>query len=631
MAVVLTLEHIHALIDPAPVPTWIVQHGLLVYVNSAALDLLGARTADEVLHTQELRYVHPDFHQMTRRRTEEMTRGEVAATVEQVYQTLHGIPVHVEVTGWPIPLAGGEAYRVSFVDITARREAERRLRNSLDRFRRMITQAPFPMILHAEDRTILQISSTVTELTGYGLDDLPTIDVWVQKAYQERGPEVLERITQLYSIDRRVDMGEYQVHTADGGIRFWTFVASPVGKDEVGRRLVLSVAADVTGRTRTELALQSSERRFRGTFEQAAVGIAHVSTSGRWLRVNKRLTGIVGWGEDEMMGRTFADITHPDDLEADLQQLGELLNGRIDTYSMEKRYFRRDHSCIWVNLTVSLVRKEDGEPDYFISVVEDINRRKLAEEQVQRLNEALEQRVVERTRQLSEANQELEAFAYSVSHDLRGPLRAVAGFSEILLSEKAGQLDDEAQGYLSHVTTSALRMGELIEDILALSRVNRAKIEITNVDLTSVSGEVLTLLRQRDESRHVRWEIAPGLVARGDERLLRIVMENLLGNAWKYTSKRANALIEVGVRQDKGRRPIYFVRDNGAGFNMKHAAKLFRPFQRLHRESEFEGTGIGLATVARILHRQKGEIWAEAAPEQGATFYFTLAPEENDA
>lgn len=631
MAGLVTLDNLHALIDGAPVPTMVNQHGTIVYLNPAAVALFGAGSTDDVLGKPALQFIHPDFHQMVRGRLKAILAGGPTGTEDELFVRLDGTVVPVEVTAWAIPLEGGGAVRVSFVDVSARNAADQHLRNSLDRFRRIITQAPFPMILHAEDGTILQISNTVTELTGYGLDDIPTVKVWTEKAYGENASQVRPRVEALYGIERRVDMGEYTVKTVDGGRRDWSFVAAPVGVDEAGRRLVLSVAADVTGRNRTELALRASEARFRGTFEQAAVGIAHVSLEGRWLRVNRRLTEIVGYGEDELIGRTFADITHPEDLDADLQQLENLLAGRIATYSMEKRYLQRSGACVWVNLTVSLVRNERQAPEYFISVVEDITRRKQAEDQVRQFSNMLERKVEERTRQLVEANQELEAFAYSVSHDLRGPLRAIEGFSEILLAEKAEALDDEARGYLDLVISSSLRMSELIEDILALSRVNRARLVISAVNLSQLAEEVVSALRAKEPERRVEVHIAPGILVRGDHRLLHILLENLLGNAWKYTGKTSSAIIHVDRVHEPAHGTVIVVRDNGAGFNMKHAEKLFRPFQRLHRASEFEGTGIGLATVRRILHRHHGTIWAEGSPGNGATFSFTLHPEDSDA
>jgi PAS domain S-box-containing protein len=244
--------------------------------------------------------------------------------------------------------------------------------------------------------------------------------------------------------------------------------------------------------------------------------------------------------------------------------------------------------------------------------------------QVQRYAAELEGRVAERTAQLMEINAELEAFAYSVSHDLRAPLRSIDGFSRILLENYADRLDAQGQDYLQRVLMSAQHMRELIDALLTLSRVTRTELQREPVDLSALIKAIATELQQREPARQVEFTIAEGLQASGDPRLLRIVLENLLGNAWKYTSKHAQAYIEVGTQVQPDGQLAYFVRDDGAGFDMAYADKLFGVFQRLHGPNEFGGTGIGLATVQRIIHRHGGRVWAEAAVDQGATFYFTL-------
>ncbi len=230
----------------------------------------------------------------------------------------------------------------------------------------------------------------------------------------------------------------------------------------------------------------------------------------------------------------------------------------------------------------------------------------------------------ERTFELAALNKELAAFAYSVSHDLRAPLRGIDGFSQALLEDYADKLDAEGQDYLRRVRAASQRMGQLIDDLLKLSRVTRAQVRRETVDLSSLAQVVAAELEQREPERQVEFVIGEGLITKGDARLLRVMLENLLGNAWKFTAKHPRTRIEFRVTQHKGE-SAYFVRDDGVGFDMAYADKLFGAFQRLHSADEFEGTGIGLATVQRIIHRHGGRVWAEGAEEQGATFYFTLA------
>ena len=245
------------------------------------------------------------------------------------------------------------------------------------------------------------------------------------------------------------------------------------------------------------------------------------------------------------------------------------------------------------------------------------------EEVIRKLDRGLEEEVQARTAYLDAANKDLEAFNYSVSHDLRAPLRHIAGFSKLLLEEYSGQLDARGQDYVRSMWRSTERMQQLIEDLIGLSHVTREEISWEPVPLSDLAQTLAGALQQSGPSRQVDWIIAPGVVARGNTRLLRIVLENLLGNAWKYTSQHPTARIEFGTTEQDGQ-VVYFVRDDGAGFDMASATKLFRPFERLHAESAFEGTGIGLATVKRIVLRHQGRVWAEAAVEHGATIYFTL-------
>jgi len=531
--------------------------------------------------------------------------------------------------------------------------------------------------------------------------------------------------------------------------------ALDIGEIAAVRRLLDESAQQ---REKAEAERRTSEQRFRATFELAAVGIALVAPDGRWLRMNQKLCDIVGYRPDELLARTFQDISHPDDLDADLAQVRQLLAGDIETYAIEKRYLRKDGAIVWVNLNVALVRHADGRPDHFISVVEDIQRRKEAEtalqareaalreaqrlarvgnwtwdlrtgrhtwsdeiyrvygrdpnlppacdaelqgcftpeswaglsvameralahgtpyecdaeivrgdgtrgwitargeatraadgtvvelhgtvqditerkqaaEALRELNAELEQRVALRTADLTAANRELDSFAYAVSHDLRAPLRAMSGFSLALLEDYGERLDGEAKSYLEQIGKASRKMGELIDGILALSRSTRGDFARDEVDVSALAAGILTELARIESERAVNIEIEPGLVVRGAARMIELVMENLLGNAWKYTGRTPAPLIRVFAGEVDGLRGICVV-DNGAGFDMAHAPQLFQPFRRLHRQDEFPGLGIGLATVQRIVQRHGGEVRASAAPGEGATFCFTLCGEPEAA
>lgn len=254
---------------------------------------------------------------------------------------------------------------------------------------------------------------------------------------------------------------------------------------------------------------------------------------------------------------------------------------------------------------------------------EQIAEREAAEQALKELNAELDQRVAERTAQLENANKELEAFSYSVSHDLRAPLRAIDGFSNTLLKNYGDALDERAQDYLRRVRAASQRMAQLIDDILGLSRATRAEMHRQRVDLSEMASEILDSLRRSEPRRRAELVVQPGVIVDADAPLLHIALDNLLRNAWKFTGKREVARIEVGSLEQDGER-VYFVRDNGVGFSMNYADKLFSPFQRLHTESDFPGTGIGLALVQRIVRRHGGRIWVHSEIDQGTTFYFTL-------
>ncbi|MGB9080088.1 MAG: cache domain-containing protein [Desulfuromonadaceae bacterium] len=258
---------------------------------------------------------------------------------------------------------------------------------------------------------------------------------------------------------------------------------------------------------------------------------------------------------------------------------------------------------------------------YSFTRVEIARRKK--EEDINELNRGLERRVEVRTAQLEDANRELDTFAYTVSHDLRAPLRAIDGFSTALLKDYRDKLDEEGKTYLRYLQEGSHEMKDLIDGLLSLSRSSRGELSAEQVDLSAMATIVANELHKAEPDRRVRIHIAPNVKAYADHQLLRSAMENLLGNAWKYTSRRSDGRIEFGT-EERGGKTVYFVRDNGAGFDMSNSDKLFLPFHRLHKAGEFPGIGIGLATVERIIHRHNGQIWAQAAVGEGATFYFTL-------
>lgn len=330
-----------------------------------------------------------------------------------------------------------------------------------------------------------------------------------------------------------------------------------------------------------------------------------VGLDGYFRQLNPSWERTLGYTNEEFKLRPLLEFVHPDDREATLVATRKLAAGELARF--ELRFLAKDGSCCWLMWNAA----PHVEEQLIYAVAHDVTERKQAETA------------------LVAANQELEAFSYSVSHDLRAPLRGIDGFSQALEEDCSERLDETGRRHLERVRSAARYMGQLIDALLRLSRVARMGLRRSAVDLSGLARMVVRDLEARDPGRKVEFAIAGGVRAVGDATLLHVVMENLLGNAWKFTGKREDARIEFGVETGGGE-PVYWVRDNGAGFDMKYAGKLFSPFQRLHGVHEFPGTGIGLATVQRVVHRHAGRVWAESVAGQGTTIRFTLGGEGQD-
>jgi PAS domain S-box-containing protein len=365
------------------------------------------------------------------------------------------------------------------------------------------------------------------------------------------------------------------------------------------RELNAGLESRIAERT-AELARQ--EKRYRALAEQAPEVVWNVDPMGRLTFVSRAWYDLMGGRPEDWLGHGWMDRMHPDDL-ATAKARWARSRETLEPYTGTRRLLGADGRWHTMAYRAVPVLGEDGRVEFWVGIDSDITALKAIEDK------------------LRDSNHELEAFSYSVSHDLRAPLGAIGGFSQALAGRLKDAQDDKARHYLSRIDAGVRKMEQLIEALLGLSRVSREPMQPQDVDLAAIARDVIESLRLEQPGRDVAVDIAPHLVARGDARLLAIALQNLLGNAWKFTSRTDGARIEVGCNEDGA----FYVRDNGVGFDMAYAGKLFSAFQRLHTESEFPGTGIGLATVRRIVARHEGKVWAESAPGQGTTFYFTLA------
>lgn len=386
-----------------------------------------------------------------------------------------------------------------------------------------------------------------------------------------------------------------------------------------------NLEAEITERKRAGEQLKAAFKELgdlKAALDEYAI-VATTDAQGKITYVNDNFCTISKYSREELLGQDHRIINsghHPKEFMRNLWTT--ITHGRV--WHGEFKNKAKDGSFYWVDATIVPFLNEQGKPRQYVAIRTDITARKHAEEEVRKLNTKLEERVAARTAELAAANKELEAFCYSVSHDLRAPLRGLDGFSQALLEDYGDKLGSEGQKLLQRIRAGSQRMGQLIDDLLNLSRVSRSELRREPVNLSGLAGDVAEELHERDPQRQVALRIAEDLQADGDPQLLRVVLENLLGNAWKYTAKRPQATIEFGLSRDNGH-SWFYVRDDGVGFDMQYVDKLFAPFQRLHGMNEFPGTGVGLATVQRIIHRHGGRVWAEAEVNKGATFHFTLS------
>lgn len=398
-------------------------------------------------------------------------------------------------------------------------------------------------------------------------------------------------------------------------------------------------AAEIEHR-QTEEALRQSEAGYKKFIELTKEGVWRVDCvppiplglpedeflsrimDARVQQINDVSARMLGYdfGRD-LVGRRICDI--PEALPYRVAQFREQIRTGFPPRIFEFRAVDRNGKECWLE-RAELPLIENGKLVRVWGITRDVSERKRNEKQIQDLNANLERLVADRTAQLEAANQELEAFSYSVSHDLRSAIQGIVACSRIVVSDYASKLDEDGRRWLTHIADDAQQLDELTRALLELSRVSRAGIGRGQVDFSSLAHSICERLAAADPDRKARLHIHEGLLACADPVLLRGVMENLLGNAWKFTRTRETAEIEVGTRDGQPGDPVFFVRDNGVGFDMKYADKLFGAFQRLHRVEDFEGSGIGLATVRRVVHRHGGRVWAEGEVERGATFCFTL-------
>jgi PAS domain S-box-containing protein len=519
---------------------------------------------------------------------------------------------------------GGEtALLSSLIDITARKEIDDRLRQSEADLRQAQRVAKLGSWRWDIATNRLEWSDEMFRIFGIEKENFSGSlqEVIAKSIHPDDRVEVERSNLSVIQKGKPIPL-EYRVIWPDQSIHVVWAEAGELTLDQEGKPAFLTgIVQDITERKKAEKALQEARQLYENIFRLSPEVIVVTSeVTGRYLAASESHERITGYRADEVIGHHVDEfiIWESDD---DRRRILKLLDEQGAVHNEEMRFHRR--SGEFYTALLSMARVEVGGEWCVVSMVTDITQRKRAEEEVRRLNAELEQRVMERTEQLETANKELESFSYSVSHDLRAPLRAIDGFSRILQEDFPG-LSAEASRLIHSVRSNAQQMGRLIDDLLKFSRLNRQPLNKQNVNTAELVRQALQTLEPEREGRQVEITLGELPACLGDPGLLLQVWMNLLSNALKFTRKRDNAQIEIGSQVNERGETVYFIRDNGVGFDMQYAGKLFGVFQRLHRADEFEGTGVGLALVQRIIQRHGGHIWAEAQHDVGAKFSFTV-------
>lgn len=598
------------------------RHQPWIAVNDRFCEMTGY-SRDELLRMSTADITPPEFQDDAVRGNTRLLGGDVGSYArEKRILCKDGRQLWVTLSVVALPDEQGRPHRLiaTYQDINARKQAEERLRESEGRLRAIIAAEPECVAIIAPDGRLLDMNPAGLRMLQ--ADSIEEMRRW--PFFRQVVPQYRRAFVRL---QHRVLSGESGVLEFEAvglaGKRCWLEIhAAPLHDASGAITAALGIARDVTERRTVREALAAERSLLRTVIDSLPDRIRVKGLDLRYTLANEAWRRVRVPGGRDVIGLTNYDLMpYEQAARFEEEDLAVIATGQ----------FSRPREVIdgppddqhWFVTTKMPLRDAAGNVIGIVGISRDVTDFKLRSLEVEKLNAALETRVAERTAQLTTANEELESFAYSVSHDLRAPLRHIDGLAAVLLEDHAESLDTAGRNYLARIRAAALRMAGLIEDLLRLSRVTQAELNIADADLSAMARAIADELRRDDPARKVTFRIKPLLRVQADSGLLWLALTNLIHNAWKFTGNKPAATIEVGATQREGV-TAYFVRDDGAGFDMAHAGQLFEAFRRLHTEQEFPGTGIGLAIVRRVMRRHGGDAWAESATGQGATFYFSL-------
>jgi len=598
-----------------------------IRVNRRLCEILGYPQA-ELLRLTGRQISHPDDLDVINAQRPRLYAGEVdSVRVEKRYLRKDGSIVWVSFTMVvERDAAGKPQYEIAFFDdITARKQAEAALRESEERFRSVVDSANDGILVYDKQLNVIAGNLAAERILGLPLANIIGAAGFTSllPCVHADGSPILpdERPTRLTVRSGKPLTGQIVgIYRPDGSMNWVSvntgFLRRPGDTDWYG---VVSTIGDITKQRHAELALSASEALYRQTFELATAGIAHVDLSGRFMKVNRRLCEILGYGEQELIGRPVKEISHPEDRNLTDSQRMRVRSGEKQSVRFEKRYLRKSGAIVWVDLSVALACDASGAPQYEIALFDDITERKKAEAALREAHE-----------ELKRSNAELEQFAYVASHDLQEPLRMVSSYTQLLMRRYGDKLDGDAKDFTAFIVDGATRMKQLIEDLLAYSRVGTRDKNFKPADSESSLKRALTNLRAaiQDSGATVTQDKLPTIPC--DEVQLAQLFQNLIGNALKFRKPDAAPAVHVGAA-DQGAEWEFMVRDNGIGIEPQYFERIFMVFQRLHDKGEYPGTGIGLAIVKKVVERHGGRIWVQSQPGAGTTFHFTMPKERKAA